>query len=63
MHKVNHNDIRAKYSQEKKWRDRTTDVWTYYILRPISFYITPLFVLFSIIIMALYKTHKEDQVS
>lgn len=42
--KVTCADIRSAYSPSKAQRDLTSATWVYFVLRPISFYVTPFFV-------------------
>ena len=39
--RISISDVRRGYTSEKKHRDMMTTPWTYFVLRPISFYITP----------------------
>ena len=42
--KVSYKDVRKGYTEEKARRDLTTEPWIYYVLRPLSFVITPFFI-------------------
>jgi len=42
--KISCEDVRKGYTEEKARRDLTTEPWTYYVLRPLSFVITPFFI-------------------
>jgi len=42
--KVSASDVRQSYTSEKARNDLVTDLWTYLVLRPVSFHLTPLFI-------------------
>lgn len=42
--KISPSDVRKGYTSEKARTDMTTQPWVYFVLRPLSFYITPSFI-------------------